>query len=157
MNKIESFRKRIYEHLRDYPQMFDASGVPIPVTVYFFSKANEGTITGKELEIEYRLSSLMQCLKECIDMDMSKKHASKYIRKSYRYKNRDMSIEIRKSEDDITLDIEYGKYHLRTNAFIFDKKQDYYFDSYWIIETVSESEKHLLGKEISLNLNLRKE
>jgi hypothetical protein len=68
-----------------------------------------------------------------------------------------MSIEIRKSEDDITLDIEYGKYHLRTNAFIFDKKQDYYFDSYWIIETVSESEKHLLGKEISLNLTLRKE
>lgn len=63
-----------------------------------------------------------------------------------------MSIEIRKSEDDITLDIEYGKYHLRTNAFIFDKKHDYYFDSYWIIETVSKSEEHLLGKEISLNL-----
>ncbi len=151
MKSIKNFRKEIYEFIRNNRQIFDGCAMPFEVNMFFFVEANNGTITAKQLEIEYRLSSLLSSLISCVGEEDATKHCLKYIPRSYHYKDECVSIDIDRTKDQINLNLTYGDYYLRTNAFVFNKKSGYYFDCYWKVDTVVRKDAQLMGKIIELH------
>lgn len=128
---INNYRLGIRNLFDRDSQIYSEVGLPFQIRAYFGGLYDDGTITAKELEIDYRLNKLLACF-NYKKLEDSSDDAQKYIKKSYYYENDKFEIAIIKKDDEIILEILTDEgYYLKTNSFIFNKNQTYYFHSKW--------------------------
>ena len=170
----QAFLLTIRHHIWEYSynnkeskglEVFGNWGTPLSIMSFFGYKYDELKITDEEILIQTRLDMLMRCF-YCKSKELMKEQALKVIGHSYDYYSEEedistrASIKIDYSSEEISVDIVDSDWcgsheDLRTNAFIIeDENKTYYFNSFQIVQTSSDSNN--LGKEIRLDISLSK-
>lgn len=136
--------------------------IPFDVISMIHSRYDLKYLDDEDVVIIHRLNELLNCFLYS-DIIEAQNGAISAIRNEYNYHktnqyNCDLKVHIDKYNVDIKLDSDGEKTHLTTNAFVFnDPNKEYYFDSYQILNYVSNNnyDTYQEGDVVSLKIVLK--